>query len=70
MEEEFKLLPCPFCGGEATTHAYYSAYSCDSSFTAVGCNSCGVFGQMWDNRKELKEAVEHWNTRAESNAKV
>lgn len=49
---ENELLPCPFCGGEATMH--------DSCESWVECNRCGARTKMCACREG---AVEHWNRR-------
>lgn len=41
-----KLLPCPFCGGEATVklrnaRCGYGEYECILDFYGVTCNKCG-----------------------------
>ena len=61
---KIKLLPCPFCGGEArlqqrkrTSHAYY-----------VICKNCGCrtpfYQYQFDSAEKLREeATAAWNTR-------
>lgn len=57
MEE--KLLPCPFCGGEA------EKMMSDDGFTSIGCLHCNpLWGVMVQHNVE-SIAVERWNTRAE-----
>lgn len=52
MSSDIKLLPCPFCGGEARTD------SCGSHW--VRCTICGARGCVESTRKE---AIEQWNIR-------
>ena len=54
---EVKILPCPFCGGEAVKMAFSWGNICDEY--TVKCTECGV------GTKVLKsdEAVRAWNTR-------
>lgn len=63
-----KLLPCPFCGGEAlpTAHLTYSWF-------APVCRSCGVSGpsvkiesgtSLQKMRELMNKADALWNTRA------
>ena len=47
---EIKLLPCPFCGGEAKVCKYYF----------IQCTKCGTSTLTHTNREE---AIESWNTR-------
>lgn len=63
-----KLLPCPFCGGEArltySTDNHRQPYvTCDTP-KCPGCNP-----YQWYFRTEA-EAIEAWNRRAERTAKV
>lgn len=69
MSDEPKLLPCPFCGGEArpTAHLAYSWF-------APVCMSCGVRGPSVkidrnSSQQKLRELMDKaddlWNTRAE-----
>ena len=54
---EIKLLPCPFCGGEATL-----SDSIEDRFAEVHCIECGVK----INEKgypALSKAIKQWNTR-------
>ncbi len=58
-----KLLPCPFCGGEAHLSRYH-AYSTDSSFDFVGCKACYALIMCEDGRDGKAEAISEWNRRA------
>ena len=49
-----RLLPCPFCGGEAEYHG-----ECD--MVAVRCSNCGAGTSGWWDEPE--EAAEEWNRR-------
>ena len=52
---EIKLLPCPFCGGEAELSLFLGNYH-------VTCTKC--LGAIFPARGMLKgEAIEAWNTR-------
>ena len=55
---ETKLLPCPFCGGEAK----YISFS-QGLFTQrfVTCTECGI--ETKRNYPNGAEAIRHWNTR-------
>lgn len=55
---ETKLLPCPFCGGEAELDEYCGRY-------VVFCKS-----EKCSWRDTEAEAIEAWNTRAERTCKV
>lgn len=47
---ETKLLPCPFCGGEAEVCGYYF----------IQCTKCGSSTLTHTNREE---SIKAWNTR-------
>ena len=54
-ENEVKLLPCPFCGGEAEVTLFVGNYG-------VGCTKCP--GAIFNCRGQTKEeAIEAWNRR-------
>ena len=55
---ETKLLPCPFCGGEAVVELCGKG---NFAHWCVWCN-CGVLKQ--DHKTEA-DAIEAWNTRHE-----
>ena len=52
-----RLLPCPFCGGEARLES-------NGQYAVVGCVNSNCQGYAccykYDSKKE---AIEHWNTR-------
>ena len=54
---EIKLLPCPFCGGDARLES-------TGQYAVVGCKNDNCQGYAccykYDSKKE---AIEHWNTR-------
>ena len=50
-----RLLPCPFCGGEARISSNPSTYAT--------CTKCGCDGPWNDDGNEA-EAIAAWNTRA------
>ena len=53
-----EILPCPFCGGEATI---VKDVFCDNELTYVVCQNCGAnTGDCGDSEDE---AVRKWNTR-------
>ncbi len=58
---EIKLLPCPFCGGEAKT-----GYAiCDYNRWGVYCVDCGAVVEVDDGLEADTEenAIKRWNTR-------
>ena len=55
-----KLLPCPFCGGEADIHTYEDMLT-DKNYTEVVCGYCGV-GTKGDTQSE---AIKAWNARVD-----
>ena len=68
-----KLLPCPFCGGEAKTTARDVEPQCDPWYgkniqTFVVCTNCGacLFDDYFhDGFADEHEAIAAWNRRAE-----
>jgi Lar family restriction alleviation protein len=49
-----KLLPCPFCGGDATIERYGDR----RQSTIYSCDSCGCTletGEEWDHGREWNE---------------
>lgn len=69
---ESKLLPCPFCGKTPTLDAWGKVHvvahdNCpvvDSFSDSPNGNGFGVYG------KTEQEAIERWNTRAETTCHV
>lgn len=78
MENEVKLLPCPFCGGEASDKGsvHYAQTREPNAWFADGtpvedayfcnCIKCGSTNKGLIGFQTIKEAVEHWNTRYEA----
>ena len=56
-----KLLPCPFCGGEAAVRDIKEP----SANGWVGCQRCRCFMDFVNNGKP--QALAAWNRRAEGN---
>ncbi|MDB5531607.1 MAG: Restriction alleviation protein Lar [Devosia sp.] len=54
--DPYKLLPCPFCDGEAET-----GFEDSHNGGHVRCTQCGVIGPVWAN--DTLEAVVGWNKR-------
>ena len=52
---ELKLLPCPFCGGEAEMLNY------SPTEWLVHCIECDGMVEKW--RETEEEAIEQWNNR-------
>lgn len=62
MSNETKLLPCPFCGGEAYKKISFPVDrdGLEMNMFRVGCEPCEIeFSYLWDEEK----AIEAWNTR-------
>lgn len=57
---ETKLLPCPFCGGEAIV---YESDEIDLDWYMIGCKNCCVVEPMTQWCASKSEAVKQWNTR-------
>lgn len=55
---EIKLLPCPFCGGEAYL---YEDKKCD--IYSVGCKNCCDIEPITRVCESKEEAIKLWNTR-------
>jgi hypothetical protein len=55
-----KLLPCPFCGGEAET-----TFICDGRYNQIKCKTpkCIMNVDMPAFYKNKEEAIKTWNTR-------
>lgn len=67
---EIKLIPCPFCGGEAVIYHQSSKYT-NRDGNYVHCMECGCrtklfecYGNTTKTHEDTKqEAIEAWNTR-------
>ena len=52
-----KLLPCPFCGGEAIKVAF--TWACIADESTIECTICGARTTVL----KTEEAIKRWNTR-------
>jgi Lar family restriction alleviation protein len=62
---EIKLLPCPFCGGEAKLNERYREGVANRKMYWVSCRKCGVkqpYHSLAGYRKVVG-AIKAWNTR-------
>lgn len=57
MNEEAKLLPCPFCEGDAEIEGPREV---EPHLTYIACMDCGA--QIF--RRSERDAIAAWNTRA------
>jgi len=57
LQEKEKLLPCPFCGGEARLNDWHTNYPC------VTCIGCGTSSDVFDADDTPDNAIKAWNTR-------
>ena len=60
---EIKLLPCPFCGGEAELNGHYIKGVPNNYQYFVRRNQCKARPQPFYTFKKKEKAVEAWNTR-------
>ncbi len=60
-----KLLPCPFCGGEAFVdiHKFWDENAKDFTVQTYGvaCHQCGA--KSWQHSRTEEDAIKQWNTR-------
>ena len=56
---DIKLLPCPFCGGEAELNGRNGEYYVDCN---LQYGNCACIPTTWGFETE-EEAIEAWNTR-------
>lgn len=62
---EIKLLPCPFCGGEAhiEEHKFWDEKAKGFTVQTYGvvCDNC--CSMSWQHHRHKEKAIEQWNTR-------
>jgi hypothetical protein len=64
-----ELLPCPFCGGEATIDDVSTSYRSDlKPVWGIYCSdqSCSI--ELWSSDEDRQAAITAWNTRAHTDA--
>ena len=74
MTDNAELLPCPFCGGEATASGHityakaHEAWFRDGSQVLeayyVNCLTCGADNKALLGHQTRKQSIAAWNTRA------
>ena len=62
---ETKLLPCPFCGGEAEVCGYYFIQCTKCGSSTLTHTNIEKAIQAWNNRKPIDDIVERLETLAE-----
>lgn len=62
---EIKLLPCPFCGGEAKYKKHYREDIYHGYLPVMKCESCGAIASLTDSDIGNYEEIltRKWNTR-------
>lgn len=64
---EIKLLPCPFCGGEAEVRAtkrpVFNGKYMGTAHYVVGCIDTKCIGRIQRRYNSIEEAIDAWNTR-------
>lgn len=61
-EQSRKLLPCPFCGGEAFLDNKYEYDSNQPYGSRIGCSDCSCI--IWGDKDVYpKDLIKEWNTR-------
>lgn len=80
MTEAEKLLPCPFCGGEANANgsikfdAKHEAWFSDGARVLeaffCGCVTCGITNQGLFGHQTREKAIAAWNRRAAPSAEA
>lgn len=60
---KIKLLPCPFCGREATTSEKEGIKNIPHGWGWIGCRCCRVFMNYSHGNRGKQLAIEAWNTR-------
>lgn len=63
MENKIELKPCPFCGGEAIRLSDFDDEYERVYLESVHCRNCHA-RVAW--QETVEEAIEAWNTRADS----
>lgn len=68
MSDEYKTLPCPFCGRRGWIDTDKLADGTEHVFYTVGCHTANCHGASFPRFgvpfRKLPEAVEHWNRRS------
>jgi hypothetical protein len=65
VQGQKELLPCPFCGGKATTHKQPSSLNTFVKFVTT-CDSENCIASTTDRYNDKQSCIKAWNTRAPS----
>jgi hypothetical protein len=60
MDNDIKLLPCPFCGSQGRRFKTTSGFELQSHGVQCTGSECAVVGPQWDNKHDADHA---WNNR-------
>jgi Lar family restriction alleviation protein len=70
-EIEVELLPCPFCGGEASGYPRFDDANSSTPGCYIVCHKCDVSPDgCYRKADEWAEAVTIWNTRHPNTGRV
>lgn len=73
MPASTEILPCPFCGGEASVFEFPSGASVavDSACFSVGCTTEDCYGyHSYAEFSRRSDAVKEWNRRDQPKGEV
>ena len=64
MDDDYKLKPCPFCGGKAKL--LLKSFDIFNAGAYIMCEKCGARTILVTRKPSNKKAVELWNRRVDN----